>query len=871
MAKAATSAVTCGTEIMRTCSHYRIDFKEKDTVYENIASLVLSPLGHHDHNLASPSNSLPPSVEILQDNFTYLDVHAGASCGLFYGMDVGANDRWEYLIAGDPLQEVALAESEAEKGELVVTSSVHEYVCGQSSLSECYLGDDCLPCGCQCTPSGVFKVKKPSISPRTPRISRFTKKLAKIVHRTAATNHYEDFYGFGRDIFHAIKDKASLKLAKYRLAEMSMESVSIKGAKSLKRSPSKYFLKQNQQMRYLEDIEHSDEEVMSTFFLDWLTSSITDDFVRHTHEADRSEYVMQNISRSSCIERIHDGETVDDNIVSWTDECPVSFLNNDPFPMSPALLTPGAKSVTTQSPFTFSGLDLIDGESNSTRKSIRRASEYNFTERQKRLMKNEELTSGELRKVIVMFINLKIPSTSAVEGDEYTEGDDDDTNDDDFVETEGLSSSVFLPRTRKQLDADMVMLGKYQTCIATILGALNEVGGQLRQFIVDDKGTVCIGTFGLRGSMNVDNAATAIETAKVIIKNLRLMHIGAAIGLTIGRAYCGPVGSPSRHEYACMGPSTNLSARLMGKARIGEIICDANFRRADSAHRFVRLGWIKAKGYTQPVPTYTPIFDESITAAMAHDSVEDNEQRFLQLSKSNDGQPEENDADESESFQELYGREEEMKKMFDFIFGPLSQNQAHYDIIYQVLYEGQKMHNRDVTAQTLKMDEATRMIVLEGHNGIGKSKLIKLLSQKAISYWARKLINVQLVYAKCLSFNRTIPFKSWKRLVRSLCLHVTKSVSLPVEFNRSIASMTPRDQLFAKTRFGAEHLVSNMDARSIELLPLLSSGEVISGFSENQTTQNFTTENKLWRLGKLLRDMILFFPKFSKKIAMLSL
>jgi hypothetical protein len=42
-------------------------------------------------------------------------------------------------------------------------------------------------------------------------------------------------------------------------------------------------------------------------------------------------------------------------------------------------------------------------------------------------------------------------------------------------------------------------------------------------------------------------------------------------GITSGKAYCGLVGSPLRHEYAVMGPSTNLSARLMGKAKQGEL------------------------------------------------------------------------------------------------------------------------------------------------------------------------------------------------------------------------------------------------------------------------------------------------------------
>ncbi len=62
-----------------------------------------------------------------------------------------------------------------------------------------------------------------------------------------------------------------------------------------------------------------------------------------------------------------------------------------------------------------------------------------------------------------------------------------------------------------------------------------------------------------------DNAAAALEAAKAIIDGVERLDLSASIGITTGKAYCGLVGSVSRHEYAVMGPSTNLSARLMGK------------------------------------------------------------------------------------------------------------------------------------------------------------------------------------------------------------------------------------------------------------------------------------------------------------------
>lgn len=86
--------------------------------------------------------------------------------------------------------------------------------------------------------------------------------------------------------------------------------------------------------------------------------------------------------------------------------------------------------------------------------------------------------------------------------------------------------------------------------------------------------------------MGNDNAAAALEAAKAIIEGMEGLDLTASIGITTGKAYCGFVGSSFRHEYAVMGPSTNLSARLMGKKDYcdesiclevtNEVLCDCN-------------------------------------------------------------------------------------------------------------------------------------------------------------------------------------------------------------------------------------------------------------------------------------------------------
>ena len=43
---------------------------------------------------------------------------------------------------------------------------------------------------------------------------------------------------------------------------------------------------------------------------------------------------------------------------------------------------------------------------------------------------------------------------------------------------------------------------------------------------------------------------------------LSSLDVDSRIGATLGRAYCGVVGALDRHEYAALGPSINLAARL---------------------------------------------------------------------------------------------------------------------------------------------------------------------------------------------------------------------------------------------------------------------------------------------------------------------
>jgi len=79
------------------------------------------------------------------------------------------------------------------------------------------------------------------------------------------------------------------------------------------------------------------------------------------------------------------------------------------------------------------------------------------------------------------------------------------------------------------------------------------------------------------------------------------------MGATYGKAYCGVVGGVDRHEYAVLGPSVNLAARLMTNKSNKGFLVDEEVQRKASNRGFEGLAPVKAKGYKQLVPIFQPV------------------------------------------------------------------------------------------------------------------------------------------------------------------------------------------------------------------------------------------------------------------------
>lgn len=141
-------------------------------------------------------------------------------------------------------------------------------------------------------------------------------------------------------------------------------------------------------------------------------------------------------------------------------------------------------------------------------------------------------------------------------------------------------------------------LDELQGAVLAIQEVLAAEEGSLNQFLVDDKGTVCLAAFGLPPRAHHDDPVRAVRAAQQIARRL-----DADIGLATGHLFCGPRGSRERREYCMIGNRVNLAARLM---RGGILVDQATFEGARHQIEFETLPPLQVKGKEEPLPVFRP-------------------------------------------------------------------------------------------------------------------------------------------------------------------------------------------------------------------------------------------------------------------------
>ena len=140
--------------------------------------------------------------------------------------------------------------------------------------------------------------------------------------------------------------------------------------------------------------------------------------------------------------------------------------------------------------------------------------------------------------------------------------------------------------------------------------------GMIRQFLSDDKGTQLIAGYGLSPDKYInqdDSTLKAVKSALTIVKKLKkLYNIESRIGITTGSVFCGAVGSTLRREFAMVGDTVNLAARLMSYDGNPSIFCDESTYRITVTkvvyEKYNEEG-IELKGKSIKQRVYVPIED----------------------------------------------------------------------------------------------------------------------------------------------------------------------------------------------------------------------------------------------------------------------
>ncbi|MEI7768481.1 MAG: tetratricopeptide repeat protein [Chloroflexales bacterium] len=117
-------------------------------------------------------------------------------------------------------------------------------------------------------------------------------------------------------------------------------------------------------------------------------------------------------------------------------------------------------------------------------------------------------------------------------------------------------------------------LAALQQAMTALQQTIYRYEGSLNKLLVDDKGMISLITFGAPPFAHTDDPLRAVRCALDLQALADRLALRLMIGITTGQVFAGPVGSGVRREYTVIGEAVNLAARLMQIAGRGGIICD---------------------------------------------------------------------------------------------------------------------------------------------------------------------------------------------------------------------------------------------------------------------------------------------------------
>ena len=264
------------------------------------------------------------------------------------------------------------------------------------------------------------------------------------------------------------------------------------------------------------------------------------------------------------------------------------------------------------------------------------------------------------------------------------------------------------------------MIDLAQTMMRNLQESVYQFEGSINKINVDDKGVTVVAGFGLPPLAHEDDAVRGVKAALAIRESFAHINARCSIGIATGTSFCGVIGSEQRREYSMLGSVMNRAARIMQAAATQQdqfpqsVLCDdATYRASIVSLEYEALPPMLMKGLADPVDVYRPVTSRLRRGGSA---------RMHRLRK-----------------EPIVGRELERKQLQDLL-------------------------------RKLKETHQRGTLVLEGEAGIGKSRLIEELLQKADE------LQLYALYGSGDSIERDKPYHAWQPIFQELMLGPAQNV-----------------------------------------------------------------------------------------------
>ena len=151
------------------------------------------------------------------------------------------------------------------------------------------------------------------------------------------------------------------------------------------------------------------------------------------------------------------------------------------------------------------------------------------------------------------------------------------------------------------------ILGRIHEVMRVIQTVVYRFGGSVNQLIADDKGTLAIAAWGLAFHTHEDDVIRSVRAGLKLHRELLQLGCRANIGIATGTVFTGMRGNARRADYALIGSTVNLAARLMQRAEATVLVDNATRIASRAQIVFEVLPKVYLKGVTGSLSIYRPV------------------------------------------------------------------------------------------------------------------------------------------------------------------------------------------------------------------------------------------------------------------------